>query len=59
MIASMTNQQDIKAQLLAAHPFRGLGEPEDIAKAAIFLASEDASWVTGVPLPVDGGFTAQ
>lgn len=59
MIAPMTDQQDIKAQLSAAHPFGGLGEPEDIAKAAVFLASDDASWITGVPLAVDGGFTAQ
>jgi len=59
MIASMTNDDGTKEKLLAAHPFRGLGEPEDIAKAAVFLASEDASWITGVPLPVDGGFTAQ
>lgn len=59
MIAPMTAQQDLKAQLDAAHPFRGLGEPEDIAKAAVFLASDDASWITGVPLAIDGGFTAR
>ncbi|KAI9810592.1 MAG: hypothetical protein M1827_006154 [Pycnora praestabilis] len=41
-----------------SHPFGGLGRPEDIANAAVFLASEDASWVTGVPLPVDGGYVA-
>lgn len=59
MIAPITSQQELKAQIGAAHPFRGLGEPEDIAKAAVFLASDDASWITGVPLPVDGGYTAQ
>ena len=36
------------------HPFKGLGEPEDIAKAAVFLASDDASWISGATLPVDG-----
>ena len=41
------------------HPFRGIGNVRDIAGAAMFLASEDASWVTGVCLPVDGGFTAR
>ena len=41
------------------HPLKGIGMPRDIARAALFLASEDASWVTGVLLPVDGGFTAQ
>ncbi|KAI9696917.1 MAG: hypothetical protein M1820_007992 [Bogoriella megaspora] len=39
-----------------AHPFGGMGNVEDVAKAAVFLASDDASWVTGVPLPVDGGY---
>jgi meso-butanediol dehydrogenase/(S,S)-butanediol dehydrogenase/diacetyl reductase len=35
-----------------------IGEPEDIAAAAAFLASDDASFITGVNLPVDGGVTA-
>lgn len=43
----------------ALHPFGGSGVPEDIAGAAVFLASADARWMTGVNLPVDGGFTAQ
>jgi len=39
-------------------PFRGgFGKPEDIARAALFFATEDCSWVTGVGLPVDGGYT--
>jgi NAD(P)-dependent dehydrogenase (short-subunit alcohol dehydrogenase family) len=36
-------------------PLRRLGEPEDVAGAAVFLVSEAASWITGVTLPVDGG----
>lgn len=36
-----------------------LGEPSDVAGAAAFLASDDAAWVTGIALPVDGGFTAR
>lgn len=44
--------------LAALHPFRGLGKPEDIARAYVFLASDDAGWMTGVNMPVDGGFTA-
>ncbi|CAG5153089.1 uncharacterized protein ALTATR162_LOCUS3030 [Alternaria atra] len=40
------------------HPFGGLGTPQDIARAAVFLASEDAAWVTGIGLPVDGGFSS-
>jgi len=36
-----------------------LGEPEEIASAAAFLASADASFVTGIALPIDGGYTAR
>lgn len=41
------------------HPLKGPGLPDDIAKMAVVLASDDASWVTGVCLPVDGGYTAR
>ena len=40
-----------------AHPLQRLGDPEDVARAVTFLLSEDASWITGVVLPVDGGLT--
>jgi len=59
MIAAIMSNHDIKAQVEATQPFKGLGVPEDIAGAALFLASDDASWVTGVTLPVEGGYTAQ
>ena len=35
-----------------------LGQPEEIAYAALYLASDEASFVTGIPLAVDGGWTA-
>ncbi|MDH3426279.1 MAG: SDR family oxidoreductase [Acidimicrobiia bacterium] len=41
----------------AVHPLKRLGEPQDIARAVTFLASDAASWITGVTLPVDGGAT--
>lgn len=47
------------AALEARHPFRGTGTPEDLVGSAIFLASDDAAWVTGINLSVDGGYTAQ
>ncbi|MCC6792468.1 MAG: SDR family oxidoreductase [Thermomicrobiales bacterium] len=40
------------------YPLGRVGEPEDIAEAALFLCSDAASWITGVTLPVDGGLTA-
>jgi 3-oxoacyl-[acyl-carrier protein] reductase len=47
--------KDREAATAAAHPLGRIGEPEDIARAILFLASDAASWITGVTLPVDGG----
>jgi NAD(P)-dependent dehydrogenase (short-subunit alcohol dehydrogenase family) len=43
----------------AAHPMGRLGEPSEVANAILFLASDEASFITGAILPVDGGFLAQ
>lgn len=40
------------------YPLGRAGEPEDIAAAIAFLASDDAAWITGLSLPVDGGLSA-
>lgn len=42
----------------AFHPLGRNGQPRDVAEAILFLASEQASWITGAVLPVDGGVTA-
>ena len=42
----------------AFHPLGRNGQPADVASAILFLASEEASWITGTVLPVDGGVTA-
>jgi NAD(P)-dependent dehydrogenase (short-subunit alcohol dehydrogenase family) len=46
------------AAITALHPLGRLGQPEDVAHAIAFLASPEASFITGVTLAVDGGFTA-
>ncbi len=40
------------------YPLKRFGNPDDVAHAVLFLASDEASWITGVVLPVDGGITA-
>lgn len=46
-------------KLLASVPLGRLGRPEEMAQAALWLASEDSSFVTGVALPVDGGYVCR
>jgi len=48
-------QDGQKKSLLDMHPIKRLGKPEDVASAALFLASEDAGWISGVILDVAGG----
>jgi 3-oxoacyl-[acyl-carrier protein] reductase len=44
-----------KQALLDLHPIKRLGTPEDVARAALFLASDDAAWITGIVMDVAGG----
>lgn len=59
MIASMTSTERRAERFAAAHPLGRMGTPQDIAYCALYLASDESSWVTGAVFPVDGGFTAQ
>jgi len=47
------------AAIEAMHPMGRLGEPAEVASAIVFLACDDASFITGTVLPVDGGYLAQ
>jgi NAD(P)-dependent dehydrogenase (short-subunit alcohol dehydrogenase family) len=50
---------DAKEKLVALHPMGRLGRAEEVANAVLFLACDEASFVTGSSLMVDGGYTAQ
>lgn len=45
--------------MAASHPLGHLGEPDDVANAILFLASEEAKFITGAELVIDGGYTAR
>ena len=51
--------EEYKAPMKEAHPIGRLGDPSEVANAILFLASDEASFVTGAILPVDGGYLAQ
>jgi NAD(P)-dependent dehydrogenase (short-subunit alcohol dehydrogenase family) len=50
--------RDVLPTFNAFHPLGRNGQPRDVAEAILFLASDQAAWITGAVLPVDGGVTA-
>jgi len=47
-----------RKELESTYPLGRLGEPTDVAYAALYLASDESQWITGIALPVDGGYSA-
>jgi len=57
-IAGMLEDSQTKAWFEGIHPMGRLGQPEEVAAAAIYFASDESRWTTGSILPVDGGVMA-
>jgi NAD(P)-dependent dehydrogenase (short-subunit alcohol dehydrogenase family) len=58
IIRNAPDPEAIRRERIGAHPIGRLGRPEDIAGLAVYLASDESSWMTGAALPVDGGYLA-
>ncbi|MEJ0057010.1 MAG: SDR family oxidoreductase [Bacteroidota bacterium] len=55
----ITESERLKNQIIDLHPMKRFGKPEEVAKAFIFLASSESSFITGTSLEIDGGYLAQ
>ena len=58
LFAAGAQGQALKAARIASIPLGRMGQPADVAELAVFLASEESSWLTGAAIPLDGGLSA-
>ncbi|WP_374384762.1 SDR family NAD(P)-dependent oxidoreductase [Dongia sp.] len=59
LLAAVPDRAKAEAREIAGYPMRRLGEPDEVAWLAVYLASDESRFMTGASLVVDGGFTAQ
>ncbi len=59
MTSVLRENEALRRQIESQTPLGRFGTPEEVAKAALFLASDESSFITGTPLVVDGGWTAR
>lgn len=58
VISHAPDPASVRKDRIAIHPIGRLGQPEDIAGLAVYLSSDESSWVTGAVFPLDGGYLA-
>ena len=58
VIRGAADPEAVRRERISVHPAGRLGQPEDVAGMAVYLASDESAWVTGATLAVDGGYLA-
>jgi NAD(P)-dependent dehydrogenase (short-subunit alcohol dehydrogenase family) len=59
LMSGLEKRPDIEQRYIRSEPLKRLGQPEEVGEAVAWLCSDRASYVTGLPMPVDGGYMAQ
>lgn len=59
LMGAFAKRPDMEERYARAEPMKRIGQPEEIGEAVAWLCSDRASYVTGLPMPVDGGYMAQ
>jgi NAD(P)-dependent dehydrogenase (short-subunit alcohol dehydrogenase family) len=59
MVARFSTDENARKQRVAMHPMGRFGQPQEVASAVVFLASDESGWTTGSLVTIDGGYSAQ
>lgn len=59
LMSGFEKRPDIEQRYIRSEPMKRIGQPEEVGEAVAWLCSDQASYVTGLPMPVDGGYMAQ